>query len=332
MLALSSPKAPLDAPANGVGSGHATGLAWRRRQVPLKICIGDLTVWSPSLDLMLAETPFADLPESLDPVSLPPPAERTEGYLIRSCPVDGQPWRIRRTPNHLLYAPRRYRRHWTEIKGDFESYLAGLSAKTRSGLRRKIRKFEDEAGGRDFRVYRTPAEMEVFHGLARTISEKSYQERLMGAGLPTTPAFREDMRSLAAAGLVRGYLLFHQGTPVAYTYGPVEDGVVIYDHTGFDPAMRALSPGTVLQFLILEDLFAEGLFRRFDFTEGEGAHKALFGTDSLDCMDLYVLRPGLRTWSAVLIQTVIERGTERLAAVLDGLGIKRRLKRLLRRM
>ena len=332
MLALSSQKAPLDAPASGVGAGQAAGLVWRQKRLPLKVAVGDLTVWSPRLDLMLAETPFADLPEAFDPASLPPPAEGIDGYLIRSCPADGQLWRIRRSKEHLLYAPRRYRRHWTAIEGGFDAYLGTLSAKTRSGLRRKVRKFEDASGGRDFRVYRTPAEMEVFFGLARPVSEKSYQERLMGAGLPATPAFREDMRSLAAAGLVRGYLLFHQGRPVAYTYGPVEDGVVIYDHTGFDPAHSALSPGTVLQFLILENLFAEGRFRCFDFTEGEGAHKALFGTDSLDCMDLYVLRPGLRTWCAVLIQTVIERGTERIAAVLDRLGIKRRLKRLLRQM
>lgn len=332
MLALSSPKAPLDAPASGMGAVHAPGLAWRRLRLPLKVCIGDLTVWSPTLDLMLAETPFADLPADLDPAGLPPLPAGIEGYLIRSCPADGEAWRIRRTRNHLLYAPRRYRRHWTDISGDFETYLATLSAKTRSGLRRKVRKFEEAAGGRDFRVYKTPAEMEVFHGLARKISEKSYQERLMDAGLPTTPAFLDEMRALAAGDRVRGYLLFHQGTPIAYTYGPVEDGVVIYDHTGFDPALRALSPGTVLQFLILDDLFAEGRFLRFDFTEGEGAHKALFGTDSLACMDLYVLRPGLRTWSAVLIQTLIERGTERLAAVLERLGIKRHLKRLLRRI
>ena len=332
MLALSSSKAPLDASASDVGDGHAANLAWRRRRLPLKVAVGDLTVWSPTLDLMLAETPFADLPKRLDPAGLPPPSKGVDGYLIRSCPAEGQAWRIRRTRDHLLYAPRRYRRHWTEISGDFETYLGTLSAKTRSSLRRKVRKFEDAAGGRDFRVYRTAAEMEVFHGLARTISEKSYQERLMDAGLPTTPDFCAEMRSLAKADLVRGYLLFHQGTPIAYTYGPVEDGVVIYDHTGFDPAKRALSPGTVLQFLILEDLFAEARFHRFDFTEGEGAHKALFGTHSLDCMDLYVLRPGLRTVGAVLIQTAIERGTERLAAVLERLGIKRHLKRLMRRI
>ncbi len=237
---------------------------------------------------------------------------------------------MRRSHGHLLYAPRRYARYWVALDGTFDAYLAGLSGKTRATLKRKVRKFEADAGGRDFRVYRTPAEMNVFHGLARQISEKSYQERLLNAGLPAAPAFLEEMRAHAADDRVRAYLLFHRDTPVAYTYGPIDDGAVIYDHTGFDPAMSHLSPGTVLQFLILEDLFAERRFTMFDFTEGEGAHKMLFGTHSRACMDLYILRGNLGALGPAFVQTAIERSADTLAQCLEKLGAKRRLKSLLR--
>lgn len=334
MLAVFPPSVTMNEPF-GIADAEkpaAGTITWRRRTVPLKVCIGDLTVWSPPLDLLLAETAFANLPETIDLASLPPLDPELEGYLIRSCPADGESWRIRRMAEHLLYAPRRYQRHWTALEGSFDDYLAKLSGKTRTTLRRKVKKFDQAAGGRDVRVYKTPAEMDIFHKLARDISEKSYQERLMAAGLPTDQGFLQEMQVRAADDRVRGYLLFHQGVPVAYTYGPVDDGVVIYDHTGFDPAYRALSPGTVLQFLTLESLFAEGRFRRFDFTEGEGAHKALFGTHSQDCMDLYILRKRPRVFGAVMVQTVIERGTEMLAAGLEQVGVKRYLKRVLRRV
>jgi hypothetical protein len=305
-------------------------MQWQQKTVALKACIGDWEAVIMPLDLMVCEGDFTRPPAEIDIAGLPPPAKGCQGYLIRSCPVGGQRWRLRRWAGHLLYAPRRYQRRWVALDGDFAGYMAALSAKTRATLRRKLRKFEADAGARDFRVYRTPDEMTAFHALARAISARSYQERLLDSGLPATPGFLEEMRDLAARDQVRGYLLFHRETPVAYTYAPVHDGAVIYDHTGFDPACKSLSPGTVLQLLVLESLFAEGRFRLFDFTEGEGDHKALFGTHSRACMDLYILRYGLGAFGPVLVQTAIERSSELLARGLEQLGVKRQLKRWMR--
>ncbi|MGI9499884.1 MAG: GNAT family N-acetyltransferase [Geminicoccaceae bacterium] len=309
----------------------AAPIAWQREKVSLKACAGDLPLITLPLDLMVCTTHFSALPTKVCLRDLPPLDADCHGYLIWSFPADGTRLsRLWREQGRLFYAPRRYDRYWVALEGTFESYLKGLSAKTRSTLKRKRRKFEADAGGLDFRVYRTVEELTDFHGLARKISARSYQERLMDAGLPEKPAFLQDMQELAVADQVRGYLLFHQGEPVAYTYSPVEDGIVMYDHTGFDPTHRQLSPGTVLQFLILESLFAEGRFRLFDFTEGTGAHKALFGTHQQACMDLYILRYGFSAFGSVITQTLIERSTEILAKGLDHIGAKRRLKSLMR--
>ena len=43
----------------------------------------------------------------------------------------------------------------------------------------------------------------------------------------------------------------------------------------------------------LERLFAEERYRWFDFTEGDGAHKAMFGTHSASCASVMLLRPTL---------------------------------------
>ena len=309
---------------------HARMIRWDQRTVPLKACIGDWPALTFPLDLMVCDTDFTRLPAEIDINSLPPLAKECQGYLIRSCPAGEGSWRLRRQAGHLLYAPRRYSRRWVALDSDFDGYMAGLSGKTRSTLRRKLRKFETDAGGRDFRIYRTPPELDDFHELARSISAKSYQEKLLNTGLPTTAPFLETMRDLAARDQARGYLLFHQGQPVAYTYAPVEDGAVIYEFTGFDPAYKALSPGTVLQLLVLESLFAEGRFRLFDFTEGDGAHKALFGTHQQPCMDLYILHYGLGAFGSVIAQTALERSTEILAQGLEHIGAKRRIKSWLR--
>lgn len=68
---------------------------------------------------------------------------------------------------------------------------------------------------------------------------------------------------------------------------------MLYAHLGYDPEFARLSPGTVLQLQALERLFAEERFAYFDFTEGEGAHKAMFGTDHADCASFLLLDPTL---------------------------------------
>ena len=49
----------------------------------------------------------------------------------------------------------------------------------------------------------------------------------------------------------------------------------------------------MLQLEALERLFAEQRYAHFDFTEGEGAHKAMFGTDHADCSSFVLLDPTL---------------------------------------
>ena len=41
----------------------------------------------------------------------------------------------------------------------------------------------------------------------------------------------------------------------------------------------------------MQDLFGEGRFAAFDFTEGEGQHKRQFATGGVACVDLLLLRP-----------------------------------------
>lgn len=276
---------------------------------------GHFTSFSPNLPAVL-------------PTSLP---ADVDGLMIPSQPVEGTaPFRLRRHGAHLLYVPRRYHRHWVVTEGPHDAYVAGFSGKTRSTLRRKVRKFLGEAGDDAFHVYRTPAEMDTFHELARTVSALTYQERLMDAGLPDDDSFRAQMRKRASRGAARGYILMHQGRPVAYTYCPIDDGVALYAYTGFDPGLRSLSPGTVLQWLLLEDLFATPDVRMFDFTQGDSPHKELFSTHKQECADLYVLRPSLRIWSGITAQTGVENTVEAIGALLETVGLKTRLRRLLR--
>tara|TARA_B100000678_G_scaffold145607_1_gene121605 strand:- start:329 stop:1243 length:915 start_codon:yes stop_codon:yes gene_type:complete len=218
-------------------------------------------------------------------------ANGADGIRVLSAPLAMADRIVADLPHHLAGAREDYRRHYIAMDGTFEEYLARFSGKTRSTLRRKARKFAAADGGElDVRAFRSRSEVARFLEIALPLSAKTYQSRLLDAGLPEGEAARQEMLDRAEAGNMRCFLLFLAGEPVAYLALPVEGKTLVYAHLGYDPAHAALSPGTVLQMEALRMLFGEERFRYFDFTEGDGTHKALFGTDSMACCSFVLLR------------------------------------------
>jgi CelD/BcsL family acetyltransferase involved in cellulose biosynthesis len=240
-----------------------------------------LVTWSFSLEDVLAG-------------ALPPPPEREgDGVRVLSAPSARLAAVTGRYPGFLTGGRQDYRRHYIAMEGGFDAYLAQFSGKTRSTLRRKARKLADDLGGYTVTEHRSPREIEAFLAAALPLSAKTYQARLLDAGLPGTLTARRAMLEAAEADGMRAFLLHAGGAAIAYLSLPVVGATLVYAHLGYDPAFARLSPGTVLQMDALERLFAEARYRWFDFTEGEGAHKAMFGTDWADCTSLVLLEPTL---------------------------------------
>jgi hypothetical protein len=173
------------------------------------------------------------------------------GVLYRSAVLDRDddasraPW--------LTYVQARYPRYYVDLQGTFDEY---------STVRRKLRAFASLSGGQiDVRRYRTVEEVADFHQRARELSTRTYQERVLDVGLPAGDDFREALLARAAADQVRAWLLMHAGAAVSYLYLHEQDGNLVYAYVGYDPEYAQHSVGTVLQWLALEDLFAEGRFR-----------------------------------------------------------------------
>ena len=260
---------------------------------PLRFTVGARTLWSVRrrlvrLSLSLDEAVAGSAP------ALAPLDDGDDGYLVTSLPTAQLDALVARRPELIPLVRQRYARRYAALAGGRDAYLAGFSAKSRSTLRRKTKRLAERSGGAlDIRMYRTAAEITQFHDLALGLSRRTYQARLLGNGLPEGDAASAEMRALAAADRVRGWLLFVDGAPAAYLYTPADGDTLIYAHLGYDPALADLSPGTVLQFAAMQAVAAEGRFARFDFTEGDGQHKRLFATAAVDCADLLLLRPTL---------------------------------------
>lgn len=287
--------------------------------------------------LMAVQRALVRVPISLDEAregrlpTLPTLPDNAHGYVVTSLPEDRLNAMRYASGRMIGFVRQRYTRHYTDLTGGYDNWLAGLSSNARQGVRRKAKKVAQVSGGQlDIRRYRTPAELAEFHEIARGIALRTYQERLMGEGLPDTPDFVRHMLAKGAADTVRAWLLLIAGEPAAYLYCPAQGATLIYEYVGHDPRFNDLSPGAVLQVEAFRDLFDEGSYARFDFTEGDGQHKRQFATGGVPCLDLLLLRPTLANRVTTTALGGFNRAVSGGKAIVEAVGLEKVGKKLRR--
>ena len=251
------------------------------------------------------------------------------GYSRLSEPVTGQIATLSWRNGLIRYTLSKYERSFIDLAGSYEDYLMKFSSKTRSTLKRKIRKLTELSGGKlDFRCYSAPHEFEEFHRLGLEVSRRTYQHRLFGKGLPEDGRFVREVLALAAVDRIRAFLLFHEGRPISYLYCPIEKDRLIYGFLGYLPEYAPYSPGTVLQCLAMERIFAEKKFSLFDFTAGEGEHKRMFSTFGVQCCDALYLKPSPRNIDLITLHLTARLSSELITKGLGRLGLRQRIRKL----
>lgn len=304
---------------------------WHPFEYALKYRLGEITLGQTRFSVLRKVFSLDQIRNCNAPHELPPLPAELDGYLLANAPNEGALSAVEREDGYISYSLKSYTRSYIDMTGDFSAYQAKFSGKTRSGINRKVRKFADHAGGLDFRCYKGPAELAEFFNLARPVSANSYQERLLDCGLPDNQDFVDDAIQAAAHDEVRAFLLFAQGEPVSYLYCPVDRGILQYAYLGYRPEHSKLSPGTVLQWLAMESLFAEQRFTAFDFTEGDSEHKRFFSTHQIPCTIELLLRATLANRIKLGLHQGISAASDAAVQALDRMGLKQRIKRWIRR-
>lgn len=306
---------------------------WDLRQVPFKYQLSDWTILSVPLRLQCRSVDLLDEspPQVLPSLPVDELMEGSQGFMIRALPVADRLPSLSQKEGYLRYVPLQYPHCYIDLTLSFDDYQKKFSSKTRSTINRKIKRYAEHCGGViPWRTYKEPWEIRSFFLLAQAVSKLTYQERLLDAGIPRSEDFIRQAESLASENRVRAYVLFDGERPVSYLYCPVNEGVLIYAYLGYDPEYLKMSVGTVLQWLALEQLFGEGGFRAFDFTEGQSDHKRLFATHQRQCANVFLVKCSLGNKAIIYSHHRINQLSGWLGAKLDQLGVKARIKRLLR--
>ncbi len=302
---------------------------WIDKNLQLRFCLSDVRLFTMSfggLAQRCAEG-VASIP-SIERGSFPPGVEVIS---LNDCPIAGPMPRLQFGDAFIRYTINQCFQYSIDMRGTFQEYLGTLSSKTRSTLKRKVKKFAEAGEGvLDCRLYTSAEEIPEFHRLARTVAVETYQEKLFEGAIPAGEAFCSRMVGLASQDRVRAFLLFLGGEPISYLYLPGDADILEYSYLGYKPSASELSPGTVLLYLALEKLFAEQRFRKFDFSYGQSQTKEVFCTDKSLRADIHYFRKTAKNMVGVLGHAAMDSISAGCGRIAERLGLRQKIRKLLR--
>lgn len=212
----------------------------------------------------------------------------------------------------------------------FDEYLLKFSAKSRTTLKRKVRKSEE--AGFTYKIYSKMEDVKTFHRYACEVGKHTYQNNLFDSSIPKDKNYRNEILTLAKKGRFLGGILFKDEKPCAYLYTPVSEEQYIYAYLGYLPEFSKFSPGTVLQFKVFQHIFnEEPKAKFFNFTEGEGQHKAFFSTNKKVCCNCLVIDNTVYNYLLLTLQTIFDLLSAFLGKILDKYNLRGKIKKLIRR-
>jgi CelD/BcsL family acetyltransferase involved in cellulose biosynthesis len=310
-----------------------SALEWVPARRSLRFAFGGYCfheTWFEGLELL---THVTRITASLDETTaaIAPLLDRHAAVFVPSHPVRTKAPPLQFTRHFIRYTIETTRHYYIEFDRPFDQHMRRLPRTHRHEIERKLRRYLDASdGGIDLRCYATPRDARRFYELARALSVKTYQDRLLGLGLPDTDTFRAELRGHAERGTMRGYLLFDRGQPIAFGYCAGLGDCLRFVFTGYDPAAADRSPGIVLVHEMVRSVAAEGRFAILDFGPGEGQYKRLFATASVPCATIYFLRPSPGHLVRALAHRTCTGASDGCGNVADWLGVKAQLRRWLR--
>jgi len=193
---------------------------------------------------------------------------------------------------HVAGGPRPL--HLMQVPRSFEDFVARFRPKKRYNLARQVRVLRDHVGG-DLRLQRVDAAAQV-SGFATAVASVLRGPQARTGRLPAVAADTREAETLADAarrGLLRSYVLFAGDTPCAVVLGYVWGGIFHYAEVAYHAEFSSFSPGTVLLYLMVEDLVAHQRPRLVNFGIGDAAYKRAFSDLHLEDATVLLLRKGI---------------------------------------
>jgi len=268
-----APSAVVRVPCVTVDGQLVAALPLVQRRVHGLMPMGTLPVneWSMSGDLLLADH-AAD--EHLDTLVSSLKQLPWQVLLLEGVCLESPRW------SKFLAALDRARLPWlssyqfeigqVSFQQTWAEYQASWSANHRRHMRKAHKKAEADGGVELLRITSPdPAVVDEWMRRGFEIEDRSWKGHASGSSVLKTPGmfdfYCRQARELAASGQLCLTFLMHREEPIAFEYGWNSHGVYYTPKVGYDERFSAFTPGQLLRYLLLEQMFAEGTHSKIDY-------------------------------------------------------------------
>ncbi len=227
------------------------------------------------------------------------------------------------------HKPEKIHRHILEES--HETWLNALRGKTRGKIRRKIRSlFKHYPDQVECIEITSPQDIPNFLNKLNEIYPKTWQAKTFGQVKRNKATDIDYYTKMAQQGWVRSYLLEIRHTPVAFLVGLQYNSILYHADCGYDPKFSKEGVGSVLNFLMLENIYKSNSPKILDFGFGENEYKRILGNDDYDACEAYILKPDLWGYIARL-QLLLSFIEKNISLLLTRLHLDEFIRKLLKR-
>jgi len=184
---------------------------------------------------------------------------------------------------------------WIDLGCGWEAYRDGLPSRKWREIRRRYRRLEAE-GAAAYSQHDGATDLPELLTEGFAVEGSGWKDA-SGTAVRSDPrveAFYRDVAAWAAReGTLRLHFLRLDGRAIAFDLAFVANGAEWLLKTGFDPALSAFSPGSLLRAEVLERVFADGL-ARYEFLGAAAPWKLEWTESTRDVVLCDGFAPGIR--------------------------------------
>ena len=221
--------------------------------------------------------------------------------------------------------------HWRmDVPENIKGFYSSRSRKHRYWLNRIRKVLETEFPGQvHYKIYTDEQDIDELIVNAESVARKTYQWGL-GQAFRDSPEMRKRLRAFVERKQLRAYILYIRDDPSAFWLGRRYGNTFYLNLTGYDPEYKKYELGTILFINMLQDIAENTNIDYIDFGFSDQPYKARFGNECWEEEDVYLFAASWRGLRLNIIRTVIGACWVYTGGMLNKLGIKDKIKRLIR--
>ena len=217
-----------------------------------------------------------------------------------------------------------------QMEGEFEEYWAdNFKSRQRNNVLRPLR-MHGERGTCQVISYTDVRDMDKALELAFQVSASSWKSRRathMSGSREREAFYRDITKSLAEKGQIRIWISMLNDTPIALEYQLTSEHAVHLLVNDFDDAFHSLSPGNVLLYHVVRELYGERV-SEYDFCGNAYKYEKIWATDARQHVSLQMFNstfysrvihvtktrilPTIRAIHGTIASALMKRTTEEL--------------------